>query len=125
MGTAVRPARTSPGSWDAFTDVDVSVDAVLDEFAAMATDGNRPQRPGCEPSLAGAALRRAVLAVWCVCLCGMQWQAVGLLRDIPCNTLFSIELLRARQEGPRRQDPNRGRQVCHPAGDRRRAGEPA
>ena len=26
MGTAVRPANTSPGSWDAFADVDVFVD---------------------------------------------------------------------------------------------------
>ena len=31
MGTAVRPAKTSPGSWDAFADVDVFVDEVLTE----------------------------------------------------------------------------------------------
>ena len=35
MGTAIRPAKTSPGSWDAFADVDVFVDAVLAELAAM------------------------------------------------------------------------------------------
>ena len=29
MGTAVRPAKTSPGPWDAFTDIDVFVDEVL------------------------------------------------------------------------------------------------
>jgi hypothetical protein len=31
MGTAVRPAKTSPGPWDAFGDVDVFVDEVLAE----------------------------------------------------------------------------------------------
>ena len=46
MGTAVRPAKTSPGSWDAFADVDIFVDAVLAELTAMASDGARPQRPG-------------------------------------------------------------------------------
>ncbi|MFL5286979.1 MAG: hypothetical protein ACJ8AW_39920 [Rhodopila sp.] len=44
MGTAVRPAKTSPGPWDAF--VDVFVDAVLAELTAMISDGTRPQRPG-------------------------------------------------------------------------------
>jgi hypothetical protein len=34
MGTAVRPAKTSPGSWNAFADVDIFVDAVLDESYA-------------------------------------------------------------------------------------------
>src|SRR3954468_19514190 len=29
MGTAFRPAKTSPASWDAFSDVDAFVDAVL------------------------------------------------------------------------------------------------
>ena len=42
MGTAVRPAKTSPGSWDALADVDVFVDEVLVEHAAMARDGARP-----------------------------------------------------------------------------------
>ncbi len=44
MGTAVRPAKTSPGPWDAFADVDVFVDEVLKELAAMAKDGIRPHR---------------------------------------------------------------------------------
>jgi hypothetical protein len=35
MGTAVRPAKTSPGPWDAFADVDVFVDEVLAELEAM------------------------------------------------------------------------------------------
>jgi hypothetical protein len=39
MGTAVRPAKTSPGPWDAFADVDPFVDEVLTELAAM-----RPSR---------------------------------------------------------------------------------
>ena len=69
MGTAVRPAKTSPGPWDAFADVDVFVDEVLQELAAMAKDGTRPQRPGPKLPLAGAALRKAVMAIWCVCFC--------------------------------------------------------
>jgi hypothetical protein len=39
MGTAVRPAKTSPGPWDAFADVDGFVDQVLAELTAMARDG--------------------------------------------------------------------------------------
>jgi hypothetical protein len=47
MGTAVRPAKTSPGPWDAFADVrNVYVDEVLAELTAMAKDGTRPQRLG-------------------------------------------------------------------------------
>ena len=56
MGTAVRPAETSPGPWDAFADVDVFVDEVLAELEAMAKDGVRPIRSGPKPPLAGAAL---------------------------------------------------------------------
>jgi transposase len=90
MGTAVRPAKTSPGPWDAFTDVDVFVDAVLAELTAMARDGTRPQRPGPKPPLSGASLRKAVMAIWCVCFCGMQWRAIGLLCDIPFTTLYGL-----------------------------------
>jgi hypothetical protein len=46
MATAVRPAKTSPGPWDAFADVDGFVDEVLAELTAMARDGTRPQRSG-------------------------------------------------------------------------------
>ena len=46
MGTAVRPAKTSPAPWDAFADVDAFVDEVLAELEAMATDGTRPMRSG-------------------------------------------------------------------------------
>lgn len=62
MGTAVRPAKTSPGSWDAFADVDVFVDEVLIELETMARDGARPMRSGPKPPLAGATLRKAVMA---------------------------------------------------------------
>jgi hypothetical protein len=41
----------------------------------MAKDGARPMRSGPKPPLAGAALRKAVMAIWCVCFCGMQWRA--------------------------------------------------
>jgi hypothetical protein len=63
MGTAVRPAKTSPASWDAFADVDAFVDAVLAELAA---DGTRSTRFGPKPPLAGAALRKVIMAIWCV-----------------------------------------------------------
>src|SRR5208282_3690127 len=88
MGTAVRPAKTSLGPWDAFADVDVFVDEVLAELEAMAKDGARPMRSGPKPPLAGAARRKAVMAIWCICFCGMQWRAIGLLCDIPFGTLY-------------------------------------
>ena len=90
MGTAVRPAKTSPGPWNAFADVDAFVDEVLAELAALAKDGVRPMRSGPKPPLAGAALRKAVMAIWCVCFCGMQWRAIGLLCDIPFATLYGL-----------------------------------
>jgi hypothetical protein len=90
MGTAVRPAKTSPGPWDAFGDVDVFVDEVLAELMAMARDGTRPQRPGPKRPLAGATLRKAVMAIWCVCFCGMQWRAIGQLCAIPFSTLYGL-----------------------------------
>jgi hypothetical protein len=90
MGTAVRPAKTSPGPWDAFADVDAFVDEVLAELKAMAEDGSRPMRSGPKPPLAGATLRKAVMAIWCVCFCGMQWRAIGQLCDIPFSTLYGL-----------------------------------
>jgi hypothetical protein len=90
MGTAFRPARTSPASWDAFSDVDAFVDAVLAELAAMVADGTRSTRSGRKPPSTGAALRRAIMAIWCVCFCGMQWRAIGLLCDIPFGTLYTL-----------------------------------
>ena len=56
----------------------------------MATDDARPMRSGPKPPLAGAALRKAVMAIWCVCFCGMQWRAIGLLCDIPFGTLYGL-----------------------------------
>jgi hypothetical protein len=90
MGTAVRTAKTSPVSWDAFADVDAFVDEVLAELAAMETDGTKPTRSGPKPALAGAALRKAIMAIWCLCFCGMQWRAIGQLCDIPFSTLFTL-----------------------------------
>ena len=89
MGTAFTPAKTSPASWDAFSDIDAFVDAVLAELAAMAADGTRSTRSGPKAPLTGAALRKAIMAIWCVCFCGMQWRAIGLLCDIPFGTLYS------------------------------------
>ena len=88
MGTAVRTAKTSPASWDAFSDVDAFVDEVLTELAAMA--GTKPTRSGPKPALTGAALRKAIIAIWCLCFCGMQWRAIGQLCDIPFSTLFTL-----------------------------------
>ncbi len=90
MGTAFNPAKTSPASWDAVSDVDAFVDAVLAELAAMATDGTRSTRSGPKPPLTGAALRKAILAIWCVAFCGLQWRAIGQLCDIPFGTLYSL-----------------------------------
>jgi hypothetical protein len=91
MGTAVLPTKTSAGPWDALTDVDAFVDKVLAELAAMAADGTRPIRSGPKPPLAGAALRKAVMAIWCVCFCGMQWRAIGQLCDIPFGTAWCTD----------------------------------
>src|SRR4051794_442707 len=88
MGTAFNPAKTSLASWDAFTDVDAFVDAVLVELASMA--GTKPTRRGPKPPLAGAALRKAILAIWCVAFCGLQWRAIGQLCDIPFGTLYTL-----------------------------------
>jgi hypothetical protein len=90
MGTAVRSARTSPASWDVFSDVDAFVDEVLTELESMAAGGTRPTRSGPKPPLAAAALRKAILAIWCLCFCGMPWRAIGQLCDIPFSTLFTL-----------------------------------
>jgi transposase len=90
MGTAVRTAKTSPASWDAFSDVEAFVDEVLMELESMAADGTRPTRSGPKPPLTGAALRKAIMAIWCVGFCGMQWRAIGLLCDIPFSTLYTL-----------------------------------
>src|SRR5690349_25051884 len=72
MGTAVRTAKTSPAPWDAFSDIEAFVDGVLAELAAMAADGTRRTRSGPQPPLAGAALRKAILAIGCVGFCGYR-----------------------------------------------------
>lgn len=90
MGTAVHPASTTPASWDAFWDVDAFVDEVLSELTAMAADGSRPTRSGPKPALTGAALRKAIMAIWCVCFCGMQWRTIGQLSGVPFGTLYTL-----------------------------------
>ncbi|HYG88324.1 MAG TPA: IS5 family transposase [Azospirillum sp.] len=90
MGTAVRPASATPASWDAFSDVDAFVEEVLAELTAMAAHGTRSTRSGPKPALTGAALRKAIMAIWCVAYCGMQWRAIGQLSGIPFGTLFTL-----------------------------------
>jgi hypothetical protein len=49
MGTAFKPAKTSPASWDAFSNVEAFVDAVLSELVLSdlrAACRERPQRIG-------------------------------------------------------------------------------
>jgi len=90
MGTAVRTAKTSPASWDAFSDIEAFVDEVLTELTAMAADGTQPTRSGPKPPLSGAALRKAIMAIWCVGFCGVQWRAIGQLYGIPFSTLYTL-----------------------------------
>jgi hypothetical protein len=90
MGSAVRPASTTPASWDAFSNVDAFVDEVLTELTTMTAERTRTTRASSKPALAGAALRKAIMAVWCVCFCGMQWRAIGQLSGIPFGTLYSL-----------------------------------
>lgn len=90
MGTAIRPSSTTPASWDAFSDVDAFVEEVLLELTAMTSDGTRPARTGPKAPLTGAALRKAIMAIWCVCFCGMQWRAIGQLTGIPFGTLYTL-----------------------------------
>jgi len=56
----------------------------------MAADGSRSTRSGPKPALTGAALRKAIMAIWCVCFCGMQWRAIGQLTSIPFGTLYIL-----------------------------------
>jgi hypothetical protein len=86
MGTAVRTAKTSPASWDAFSDVDAFVDEVLMELAAMEADGAKPTRSGPKPALAGATLRKAILAIWCLCFCsGAPSASSAISRSTRCS----------------------------------------
>jgi hypothetical protein len=63
----------------------LSVTAV--EIGCSRRLGGRPMRSGPKPALAGAMLRKAVMAIWCVCFCGMQWRAMC---DIPFGTLYGL-----------------------------------
>src|SRR5689334_23984629 len=83
MGTATRPAKTAPAPWDAFSDVDAFVDEVLTELAAMAADGTRPTRPGPKPALAGAELRKAIMAISYAVFC---WKKKNHNSELTCNS---------------------------------------
>jgi transposase len=87
MGTAIRSARTKAASGDVFADVDVFVATVVAEIKAMPGAGRR--RPP-KPPLTGEALRKAVMAIWCVAFCGMPWRAVGRLSGMPFATLYAL-----------------------------------
>jgi transposase len=87
MGTTIRSARTKAATWDVFADVDVFVDTVVAELAAL--PGAARRRPP-KPPLQGEALRKAVMAIWCVAFCGMRWRAIGRLTGIPFATLYAL-----------------------------------
>jgi hypothetical protein len=62
----------------------------------MVADGTRRTRSGPKPPLTGAALRKAILAIWCVAFCGMQWRAISLLRtDAEISDAFGSSILKA------------------------------
>src|SRR3954447_5557046 len=94
MGTAVRPAKTSPGPWDAFADVDAFVDEVLVELEAMAKDGSRPIRSGPKAAsgrsgvaqgrhgdLVRLLLRHAVAGDWTAVRYPL-WHALSAVRSV-------------------------------------------
>jgi transposase len=87
MGTTIRSARTKAATWDVFADVDVFVDTVVAELAAL--PGAARRRPP-KPPLQGEALRKAVMAIWRVAFCGMRWRAIGRLTGIPFATLHAL-----------------------------------
>jgi transposase len=55
--------------------------------------------------------RKAVIAVWCVCFCGLQWRAIGRLRDIPFNTIYGL-FARWSRRGLWRRLLDRVRRAC-------------
>jgi hypothetical protein len=71
MGTAVRPAKTSPASCDAFADVEAFVDEVSAELKAMAKDGSCDSAwkiaPVLECAPAGGQNQASILTVWRAC----------------------------------------------------------
>ncbi|GEM_PF-452676 len=90
MSTNIPSAKTLSGSWDAFSDVDAFVAVVSAELAAMKADGTISSKRGPKATLEGAALEKAILSIWCVCFCGMQWRAVARLSGLPFTTLYSL-----------------------------------
>lgn len=56
----------------------------------MTADGTVSSKRGPRAALERAVLEKAILAIWCVCFCGMQWRAVGKLSAISFNTLYAL-----------------------------------
>jgi len=90
MSTKIGSAKTLPCPWDAFSDVDAFVATVMAELAAMKADGTMSSRRAPKAALEGAMLEKAIMSIWCACFCGMQWRTIGMLSDIPFNTLYSL-----------------------------------
>ena len=89
MGTAVRPAKTSPGPWDAFGDVDgVRRRSAGAETTAMARMA--PGRSAGAQAAAGRSDAQGGDGDLCVLFCGMQWRAIGQLCDISFSTLYGL-----------------------------------
>ncbi|MEO5375738.1 MAG: IS5 family transposase [Alphaproteobacteria bacterium] len=90
MGTSIKAAETTPGSWDTLSDIDAFATAVMNELKMMESEGIKICGKGPKPPLDGAVLRRAIMAIWCTCYCSTQWRAVGNMTGIPFGTLFSL-----------------------------------
>ena len=90
MGTAVRPAKTSPGPWDAFADLDVFVDEVLASPRGYGNGWRPADAIRAKAAVGRSSAAQGRHAIWCVCFCGMQWWAIGLLCDIPFGTLYGL-----------------------------------
>lgn len=90
MGTQIRSAQTQSGSWNAFDDVEVFVDAVLAEIAAMKRSDRRLGRRGPKGGSDNKTRRRIIMAVWCVCFSGLQWRTAETLTGIPATTMQSF-----------------------------------
>ncbi|KJB90687.1 hypothetical protein N826_36480 [Skermanella aerolata KACC 11604] len=56
----------------------------------MAVDGTQSTRSAPKPPLTGAALCKAIMAVWHVAFHDMAWRATSQLCNIPFGTLYTL-----------------------------------
>ncbi|MDR3735603.1 MAG: hypothetical protein P4L10_08715 [Acidobacteriaceae bacterium] len=90
MSTTIHSAKTLPYPWDAFSDVDAFAAMLVGELATMKIVGTLSSRRAPRAAQEGALLEKAILSIWCVCFCGMQWRAVGKLSGPPFTMLNAL-----------------------------------